>query len=87
MANDFIPYKLLPQRLYSGFAGSVLPKVRAEGLRPREQTQVASKWDDHPSAEGLVYLTDMWGIFYGIQANRSPTLTKETSFAIAEINT
>ena len=54
--------------LYHGTSERVARNVLKHGLGPRDDTECAGNWEDHPSAGGMVYLTAAYAPYFAMNA-------------------
>ncbi len=56
-------------KLYHGTTEAVARKALKEGLKPRVVTGSEGNWEDNPSEEWLVYLTETYAAYFGFCAS------------------
>lgn len=70
-------------KLYHGTTAAVARDALEYGLTPREDTEVDSNWDKHPSREDMVYLTRAYAPYFAMCA----TAKLGDAWGIVEIDT
>jgi hypothetical protein len=69
-------------RLYHGTSEAIARKALDEGLLPRADTGIESRWTECPSRDDLVYLTTAYAGYFAVQAT-----DKLEPWGIVEIDT
>jgi hypothetical protein len=54
--------------IYHGTSPQAAKKALREGIKPRVTTQLEGNWEEHPSLETMVYLTDSYAPYFAVQA-------------------
>jgi hypothetical protein len=70
--------------LYHGTSACLVDLIMKDGIFPRVDSKSKSNWEDAPSNEDLVYLTDCYPIYFGEISRQN---RKSNSLVVFEIDT